>query len=527
MMKKWFYEKNTEFVESEINKTFEQVLDMTKDEFRQWVIDMRKLVVDLWDKKNQPPRVGYNENEIADQFRQMSSFPVHEFIVKDELTDEKDVIRNTSIVGNAVNQFFPTMMKTRINYTKDVSKGKSIYDYFAKNELLDTFVTYASRHFRRDSFYHYSNPAKVMDQEKYENLPVCQKASDWINKFEESYRKRNEYDYWLAPVAEDKEYTGYNEKLKDQKYLLLTKDEIEKFGDLIPKRSKANVDYEKSELYQIRAFKLCQKLFPVGLKAFRVSFCQYAVNWPPLSAKYIYERFTEEWKNDETVYVWDPSSGWSGRLLGAMSVKDDRHITYLGNDPNTDHNTSPGKTKYHEVHDFFEKNVRKGGLFPVEHTKLKFWQLGSEVMRNDKDFQKYKGKVSLVFTSPPYFSKEKYSEDEEQSCIKFDEYESWREEFLRPTLKTAVEWLRPGGYVAWNIADAVFDGERLPLEKDSCDILKEYGMEYLYTLKLALAQMPGGNRLDKETGLPKTKNFCKVSGMWLKYEPIFIFKKPK
>jgi hypothetical protein len=71
------------------------------------------------------------------------------------------VIRNTSVIGNAVNQWFPTMMKTRINYTKDVNKGKSIYDYFAKDELLDTFVTYASRHFKRDSFYHYSTPVQI------------------------------------------------------------------------------------------------------------------------------------------------------------------------------------------------------------------------------------------------------------------------------------------------------------------------------------------------------------------------------
>jgi hypothetical protein len=52
-------------------------------------------------------------------------------------------------------------------------------------------------------------------------------------------------------------------------------------------------------------------------------------------------------------------------------------------------------------------------------------------------------------------------------------------------------------------------------------------MEYKGKLKMSLAQMPGGNRIDTETGLPKAKNFCKVNGMWLKYEPVFIFYKPK
>jgi hypothetical protein len=66
----------------------------------------------------------------------------------------------------------------------------------------------------------------------------------------------------------------------------------------------------------------------------------------------------------------------------------------------------------------------------------------------------------------------------------------------------------------------------LPLEKDSKDILESLGMEYKGVLKMSLAQMPGGNRIDSDTGLPKAKNFCKVNGMWLKYEPIFVFYKP-
>ena len=72
----------------------------------------------------------------------------------------------------------------------------------------------------------------------------------------------------------------------------------------------------------------------------------------------------------------------------------------------------------------------------------------------------------------------------------------------------------------------------LPLEEDSKKILESLGMQYKGKIKMALAQMPGGNRVDSETGLPKAKNFCKVKNekgqdMWLKYEPVFIFYKPK
>jgi hypothetical protein len=184
-----------------------------------------------------------------------------------------------------------------------------------------------------------------------------------------------------------------------------------------------------------------------------------------------------------------------------------------------------GYTKYHAIYDFYTKHVRRGGIFNKPHNEMEFWQLGSEDMARQADFNAYKGKVSVVFTSPPYFSKEKYSEDPAQSCIKFSEYEAWRNGFLIPTLDTAWQMLRPGGYIIWNISEVVFDGEMYPLVDDSCKIMEELGMKHVETLKMALAQSPGGNRLDPETGLPRAKNFCKVNGIWLKYEPILSYQK--
>jgi len=46
---KYFYEKNTELLESDSNKKFEEILTMTKDEFREWAIQLRKTIVSLWD----------------------------------------------------------------------------------------------------------------------------------------------------------------------------------------------------------------------------------------------------------------------------------------------------------------------------------------------------------------------------------------------------------------------------------------------------------------------------------------------
>ena len=51
---------------------------MSDDEFRQWLTDMRKTIAYAWDELGLPPRVGWNEKDIIDQFNKMSSFPVHE-----------------------------------------------------------------------------------------------------------------------------------------------------------------------------------------------------------------------------------------------------------------------------------------------------------------------------------------------------------------------------------------------------------------------------------------------------------------
>jgi hypothetical protein len=69
----------------------------------------------------------------------------------------------------------------------------------------------------------------------------------------------------------------------------------------------------------------------------------------------------------------------------------------------------------------------------------------------------------------------------------------------------------------WNIADITHDGGYIPLEEDSKNILQEYGLEYVETLKMLMATMRG----DRTT----IKNCCQINGELHKYEPIFVFYK--
>jgi hypothetical protein len=226
-------------------------------------------------------------------------------------------------------------------------------------------------------------------------------------------------------------------------------------------------------------------------------------------------------KGQDEIIVYDPSAGFGGRLLGALAAGIDRQIHYVGTDPNPDNwLEEAGVSRYEALARFYRRNVCQ-----ARQTTYEFFKQGSEVIRDDKRFKKYRGKLDLVFTSPPYFRAEGYSDDENQSNVKFPTYNEWRDCFLRPTLETAVEWLKPGRPLIWNIADTIDAGQYWPLEDDSKAILAELGMQYEAKLKLVLAHSPGANRIHPD-GFPETKNFCMIGGSYRKYEPIFVFRKP-
>ena len=97
--------------------------------------------------------------------------------------------------------------------------------------------------------------------------------------------------------------------------------------------------------------------------------------------------------------------------------------------------------------------VFKSGNFSVEpavgFTSIN--QEGSEHIGNHPDFQQYKGKLDMVFTSPPYFDREQYSDDDAQSFKSYPLYHDWRDNFSRPTLENAYNSLKSDRYSLWNI----------------------------------------------------------------------------
>lgn len=532
-MKKIHYEKNDILINSDENILFEELQEMSREQFEEWIVRLRKKIVEIWDEYNYPPRTGKTEADIIDQFNKMESYPVHTFEHTDELSDvENDVVINKSRVGVEVDQWFPTMYKTRINYTAG-DTGYSIYDLFSDDKHLNRMIKGGWRHFKKDSMYKHALTC-IKNDKKYSIIDT-DSGKEWVEQFflhqNDIFQNR---DFILDRLQINSKSTSYFQ-IQESSILALTANEVRELIDnnTLSFRHYSFIDADNLSdeyIYTIRMYEKGHRIFPRCYAAFRIGYIQPAVNFPPLTAKYLYERYTEHLVGkQDPIVIYDPSSGWGGRILGAMSVKDNRKIHYIGTDPNTDlfYEEEDGTivSRHENLANFYNSKTYRGNPFFSSQNTYKVFCKGSEELQHEPEFQRFRGEVDLIFTSPPYFNREAYSEDETQSYKKYgSSYELWRDGFLYPTLKTCYEWLKDDRYLLWNIADVKIGSEYLPLEADSIHILESFGMKYLYTLKMALENMPGKNRIG-EDGLPTCKNFCKVNGRFLKYEPVLVFKK--
>lgn len=153
-------------------------------------------------------------------------------------------------------------------------------------------------------------------------------------------------------------------------------------------------------------------------------------NFRPTAASAIYDLLLPF---DESV-VWDPCMGYGGRLLGAL--KSDKVKVYIGDEPNTV--------------TFKKLNLIKDEVFKVCKPFNKECVLNNSIMESEDNIPE--NSIDMVFTSPPYFDTEKYSNEDTQSYIKYSIYAEWKEKFLKVLIDKAYNFLRPStGILALNV----------------------------------------------------------------------------
>ena len=540
----YFYERS-KFSEFKSNTTYHQLLSMTDDEFGDWARLLRKEVTEQWDERGTPPVIGRDKDGIIKSFKKLKSNPA-DYWEKDLTGDETSlgIIQNFNKDASVVNQFFPTMLKTKISIGKSADGGLSIYDHFSDPNLLEKFVKIMRRAVKKDSMYSWSR--SIVNKKDENPFWDGQTGYEFIKDVHDGKIFNGIHSNLGIVIAKVKEDTLGNYGTFNSEYigfgnLYLTAEQIQELKDsgYLDSTQLANVKKieesylmadgtEKKFYYLIRWYDKTDGIFPKILQVFRLSCGQPAVNFPALTAKWLYENYTNHIDQEEPFVVYDSSSGWGGRIIGAMSSR--KKVHYVGTDPNPDNYIQElGKSRYEYVADFYNNNCVDyfsetfGKFFSVEKqgNTYEVFQDGSELIKNNPEFQKYKGKLDFAFTSPPYFNREQYSQDENQSFKAYGEYEDWRDNFLRPTLTTIYEYLKNDRYCVWNIADIkIGSNTYYPLEQDSIDILTELGMEYKGKLKMLMTRMVG---LDpSKSGI---KNAVEHNGKVYKFEPMFVFHK--
>lgn len=253
-------------------------------------------------------------------------------------------------------------------------------------------------------------------------------------------------------------------------------------------------------------------------------------NFSSSLAKWIYLNYANRNLNtDKDFYILDTSSGWGGRLGGALAASNhfplnSKFVHYYGTDVN-----SSTHDQFYKLESYWKEHINTNLNFEL-YKSLE----PAETILNDKVFNEHIGKFDIALTSPPYFDVERYSKDVNQSYLKYPLYsrgeeKSWKHGFLKRMIQNTFELLKSGGEFWLNVSDFNSKYGRKSLEYDSVKFAKECGFIHIRTYKMITPNIypiiENRTKNSSKKAIIKT-NVVIHNGKELKFEPIFVFLKP-
>lgn len=215
-----------------------------------------------------------------------------------------------------------------------------------------------------------------------------------------------------------------------------------------------------------------------------------ATNFKAMNAKALYERYVP--KNG---FIYDYAAGFGGRMLGALSSKN--NYTYYGVDPNT------------ETFDNLNRLGKEIEKVAGRTNSFRVYCKGSEDFRPKNG----EGMIDFAFSSPPYFNLEQYTDEPTQCYNKFPTLEEWYEGYVKTTINNIHYMLKNNAYYAVNIADFNVGKDRIEFVDKWIELSEELGFEYVEQIHMKLTTRRGVGHKD-EDGKNKDKK-----------EGIFVFRK--
>tara|TARA_Y100000310_G_C20642270_1_gene794640 strand:+ start:518 stop:1660 length:1143 start_codon:yes stop_codon:yes gene_type:complete len=206
-----------------------------------------------------------------------------------------------------------------------------------------------------------------------------------------------------------------------------------------------------------------------------------ASQFRPSTAKAIYDHFGAK-------DVLDFSSGWGDRLCGFLASN---ARSYVGIDPNE------------RLFPQYDKMIEDLG---AGDKKIKL------INKCAENTTLGRRKFDLVFTSPPYFNIERYTQEDNQSFKKYRKIENWLESFLFKAIDLSWKHLRPDGCLVINVSD-VYSNHTI---NKICDPMNDYikslkGAEYVGCYGYQMRTRPNSGALKGKTG-----KFAEPMWIWKK-----------
>ena len=266
----------------------------------------------------------------------------------------------------------------------------------------------------------------------------------------------------------------------------------------------------------VRAFWSLEKvLTKVDLQSIRMATTlrkYVASQFKPSIAKAFYDYFKSE-------NVLDFSAGWGDRLAGFYCGETTKH--YVGVDPNTkNHPGYKKQVEFYKKHQTFFEEDKKVDLICEPAEDVFYEHLG------------YKNYFDTIFTSPPYFNVEKYSDELTQSYIRYEDIDSWNKMFLHKTLFKLTATLKKGGILAINIADVYNPKSKNKEYYQICnpmnDFLKSKGLKYKGCIGMEMTKRfnsGGAGNAKSEYFTEDLKEKTKETENQAFGEPIWIWEK--
>ena len=203
--------------------------------FNKWAKSLRNEVASQWDTTYTPPVIGKDEDDIIKSFKKLSANKC-DFLQEDYSDDSESlgIIQNFNKDASACNQFFPTMLKTKISVGKSADGGLSIYDHFVLPELEDKFIRVMKRAVKKDSMYSYSR--SIVNKKDENPFWDGESAYDFIKKVKDENLfsdKWKDISIWIARVKDlnMSNYGTTNEAYKGFGNLYMSADEVNELKD--------------------------------------------------------------------------------------------------------------------------------------------------------------------------------------------------------------------------------------------------------------------------------------------------------